>query len=428
MTAETREQALAAAELIADRLSDVEAVAHRTRAIPSNGPDAWDEQSLTRGPAALGLLAAELDGPGSPDTLTTAWQLTARATTTSSVEGMFGGLGTLASLARCVAAPTEVLERLDTRVAEHARWLGTALAARLDPGEPAYAGTFDTLGGLAGEGRYLLAREHPDARAVADALEPLAGTLAVDNVEVPAWWSAPTERTVVAPEFARGQLCFGLAHGVSGPLMLLALMRSRGVRSESLDRTALALVEQLWDWREEDEQGAYWTPYLPLPQVAARPAVRPDPARASWCYGSLGIAHVLDQMGRAFALPLWRERARQVALAQLERPATRLGIRDVGLCHGWAGHLFLIGSLKRTGVLSDGDDLAASAQRTAAEQVLAQVDPESAFAVRMPNPSSGELLDLPGLLEGAAGVALALLAYARDEAPRTGWDSLLLLR
>lgn len=432
MSTDARAEALGAAALIADRLADPAEVAARTRSIPSKGPDAWDEQSLTRGPAALGLLAAESAGEGSAQALTAAWQQTAAATARSSVDGPFGGLGSLASLARCVSAPAEVLARLDTRVAEHARWLGTALDAQIGQGSPSYAGTVDALGGLAGEGRYLLARNHPAAATVVEALAPLAGTLTVNDVEVPGWWAAPTERTVVAPEFEHGQLCFGLAHGIAGPLMFLALARDHGVRSATLDETALTLVESLWTRREEDAHGTYWTPYLPLSHLVERPALRPDPARASWCYGSLGIAHALDQVGRAFGLPIWRERATEVASAQLARPDAQLGIRDVGLCHGWAGHLYLLDSLVRSGVLSTADgaahEPAALARRKAARRVLDHVDPAHPFGVRMPHPGSGDLLDLPGLLEGAAGVALALLAYGRDEAPRIGWDTLLMLR
>lgn len=432
MSTGVRPEALEAAGLIADRLSDPAEVAARTRSIPSNGPNAWDEQSLTRGSAALGLLAAEYAGEDSAQALTTAWQQTVTATARSSVDGPFGGLGSLASLARCVSAPAEVLTRLDTRVAEHARWLGTALDAQIGQGSPSYAGTVDALGGLAGEGRYLLARNHLAAATVVEAMAPLAGTLTVNGVEVPGWWAAPTERTVVAPEFEHGQLCFGLAHGIAGPLMFLALAREQGVRSATLDETARTLVENLWNWREEDDHGTYWTSYLPLSHLVERPARRPDPARASWCYGSLGIAHVLDQFGRAFGLPLWRERAIEVARAQLARPDARLGIRDVGLCHGWAGHLFLLDSLVRSGVLGTSGgaahDVAVVARRGAARRVLDHVDSGYPFGVRMPHPASGDLLDLPGLLEGAAGVALALLAFGRDEAPRTEWDTLLMLR
>lgn len=34
----------------------------------------------------------------------------------------------------------------------------------------------------------------------------------------------------------------------------------------------------------------------------------------------------------------------------------------------------------------------------------------------------------PGLLTGAAGIALALHAYATDAPPRTSWDAAFLLR
>lgn len=435
MSAALRRRARTAAALIVDRLADPEGVARQTGSIPSNGPAAWDPQSLTRGPAALALLAAEDHREGSQQTLSEAWRMTAAATSASTVDGPFGGLGALASLSRCVDASAEAQSRLDTRVAEHARWLGTALEAQLGEGKPAYVGTVDSLGGLAGEGRYLLARDHPATESVAEALSALARPLSVNGTEVPGWWSAPTERTVVAPEFAHGRLCFGLAHGIAGPLMFLALAHEQGIGSPQIEDAAHALTEELWAWRQEDEFGPYWTPYLPLDLVTCPSgARRPDPARASWCYGSLGIAHTLDQVGRAYKAPLWTNRASEVAQAQLTRPVPQWGIRDAGLCHGWAGHLLLLTSLERRGVLSSpGDDSTTAVSlevslHDAAERTLRLLDPSATFGVQMPHPESGTPLDLPGLLEGAAGIALALLAFGRDEAPTTQWDTLLLLR
>lgn len=428
MSATLRARALDAAGLIAERLADPDAVATHVEAIPSDGPDAWDDHSLTRGAAALALVAAEADRPTSATTLTAAWRRTAAATAQDAVAGPFGGLGALASLARCIEAPPTVMERLDARLSEHARWLSTALRARVDAGDPAYAGTVDTLGGLAGEGRYLLARGHPAAADVVEALAPLTRPLKVDGLTVPGWWSAPTERTVVAPEFDRGRLCFGLAHGVGGPLMFLALAKQAGLDSPTLDQTLTTLTEELWSWRDDDEHGPYWTPYRPLDHLRRRPGRRPDPARASWCYGSFGLAVVLDQVGRAIGQQNWRVRAREVALAQLRRPPNRLGLRDPGLCHGWSGHLFLIDTLCRSGILDGSNDLVTRARAAAAEHTLSALDADHPFAIRMPHPATGEPRDLPGLLEGAAGVALALLAYGRDELPRTRWDTLLLLR
>ncbi|WP_018158012.1 lanthionine synthetase LanC family protein [Demetria terragena] len=429
MSEELRRRAREAAALMADRLSDPLEVGRRTASIPSNGPAAWDPSSLTRGPAALALLAAEDGRERSAATLSTAWRLTASATSHSAVNGPFGGLGALASLARCVNASDEVQARLDARIAEHARWLGTALDAQLGRGEPAYVGTIDTLGGLAGEGRHLLARGHPGAADVATALATLARPLSVRGVVVPGWWSAPTERTVVAPEFQDGRLCFGLAHGIAGPLMFLALAHEQGIQSAETDAATLSLADELWSWRQHDQHGPFWTPYLPLTRIAHPDATpSPDPARASWCYGSLGIAQVLDQVGRAHAQPTWRARARDVALAQLARPAPEWGIQDVGLCHGWASHLVLLTTLAHRGVLDPHEADVEAALRHAAQNTLRQVDPSTQFGVQMPHPESGATLDLPGLLEGAAGVALALLMYGRDCPPATDWDTLLLLR
>jgi len=65
-------------------------------------------------------------------------------------------------------------------------------------------------------------------------------------------------------------------------------------------------------------------------------------------------------------------------------------------------------------------DLAASA-------TIAAYDPRHAFAFQ--HPQAGTRSDDPGLLTGAAGIALALADHARLACPviPTRWDALLLL-
>lgn len=424
-THDLRRQAMRAATVIAERLRDPDDVDRRVRADTLLNEGEWLEDSLARGPAVLALVAAELNDEPSAATVQASWRRTAAACSAEPITGPFGGLGTLASVARCLDAPEPVMTRLGSRVAEYARWLATAAHDCADRQAPGYMGTIDTLGGLAGLGRWLLAREHADLDIVLDALARLSEPRRVEGTRVPGWWVAPTERTMIGPEFAHGQASFALSHGICGPLMLMGLSLSGGREGGRLTETVATLLDQLWGFREHDDAGSYWPAHVPLRHVRGRSPGAPRPARASWCYGNLGIALTLAICGRAVGDDRWLTRARAVADAELARPHSELGIVDPGLCHGWAGHLHLLRRLAQEDVL--GGDAADEEINRAAAETVACVDLGSPFGIVHAQPGTGRLLNLPGLLEGAAGVALSLLAYGRDAPPETGWDSLLLL-
>jgi hypothetical protein len=59
-----------------------------------------------------------------------------------------------------------------------------------------------------------------------------------------------------------------------------------------------------------------------------------------------------------------------------------------------------------------------------AEQILACVDPDRPMGIADIEPA-GNLVDQPGFLDGATGVALVLLAAATDQEPV--WDRVLAL-
>jgi hypothetical protein len=61
-----------------------------------------------------------------------------------------------------------------------------------------------------------------------------------------------------------------------------------------------------------------------------------------------------------------------------------------------------------------------------ARRAIALYDPQARFGFRARDPDTWELIDMSGFLEGAAGTALALHAYASGEPPASGWDAALL--
>ena len=235
--------------------------------------------------------------------------------------------------------------------------------------------------------------------------------------------------------YPHGQLNCGLAHGIPGPLALLALAHRQGVEVEGLHEA----VERTADWltanRFDDEWGVNWptavpvevitsgtTPMLTLLRKAPAPATTSPhgPSRAAWCYGSPGVARALwlagDALGRADLQAL----AVQAMEAVYRRPLAARQIDSPTFCHGVAGLLHITLRFAHDTALPLFQDAAA----VLADQLLGLYRPEMALGYYSLE-HSGQRVDQPGLLDGVPGVAMVLLAAATGVEP--AWDRLFLL-
>ncbi|MFJ5229271.1 lanthionine synthetase C family protein [Kitasatospora sp. NPDC088391] len=294
---------------------------------------------------------------------------------------------------------------------------------------------YDLVSGLTGLGAHLLelceVGESGD-----DALEQVLTALVALTRPLgplPGWWVAQDVRTYdpTAPE--RGHANLGLAHGVPGPLALLALAWRQGVRVPGQQQAVRTLADWLLARRREDAAGIWWPESVELPPEtrpetlsetpsetpAERPAARPP--RASWCYGTPGIASALHLAGTALDVPHWRAAGISALRQALARPDA--GPTDAGLCHGRGGLLQVTWRLAR----ESGDPQLAAELPRLAEQLLDRYEEAGPFGFAAPARRGDWADDPAGFLTGAAGAALALHTFATDTAPATRWDRALLL-
>lgn len=170
----------------------------------------------------------------------------------------------------------------------------------------------------------------------------------------------------------------------------------------------------LADHRADDAWGPAWAAGVDMQGVPGTP-------RSAWCYGSVGVARALWLAGAAVQDPGLQALALDAMAAVYRRPAAARRIDDTpGLCHGLAG---LLQATLRFAHDTDDPRFAAEAE-TLTRRLLDMVDPERPYLFTAPD-GPGSVADRPGLLDGAAGVALTLLAAATDVEPE--WDRMLLL-
>ncbi|MGZ4434399.1 MAG: lanthionine synthetase C family protein, partial [Trebonia sp.] len=224
----------------------------------------------------------------------------------------------------------------------------------------------------------------------------------------------------------------GLAHGVPGPLALLSIAMIEAVPEELgglVDgpriRAAIAVTAHwLADHRTADAWGPTWPNAVPLADAGDRAAPAggyqgSGSSRATWCYGSPGVARALWLAGSATEDDELRALALTAMRAALARPAEVRGITSPTLCHGTAGLLQIAHRFAEDTGLPD----LAEARDALLGELVAAYDPEAILGYRNVEPS-GARVDQPGLLEGAAGVALTLLSAGGAS---SAWDRALLL-
>jgi len=393
----------------------------------------WQPATLAQGDAGIALTCAYLDACFPNE----GWDRVGHSYLSVAVEGaerlphlsagMFGGLAGLAfagwSLSREATRYGRLLTTLDNTLLPQAIAQADNLARQTTTGIS--FGEFDVISGVAGTGAYLLRRrERPGAVAsVETALHSLIA-LASDTGGRPRWWTPAhlLGDEEMAARHPHGNLNCGLAHGIPGPLAFMALALSCGIAVSGLegavDRVAAWLIER----RADDAWGADWPFAVPLmpngaPDLAG--AAR-QPSRAAWCYGAPGVARALWLAGVARDRPEWRDLAIAAMEAVYRRPIAARHIDSPTFCHGVAGLLQVTSRFANDTRLP----VFAEAAANLTEWLLNAYEPDSLLGYRNWEPG-GTRVDHAGLLDGAPGVLLALLAAATDVKP--SWDRAFLL-
>ena len=401
----------------------------------------WQSHGIAQGYAGIALLcgAADASMPGE------GWDVVAHQHLTCAVRAaeqvprlscsMFAGVGGLAFaawyLSRLGARYSRLLRTLDTAVLHRVR-SAVATPAHTEPGLS--VSTFDVISGLAGVGRLLLLRPHlREHRLALDAVLRQLVSLTEEGDGAPRWH---TPAQFLADETMRisyphGNLNCGLAHGIPGPLALLSLAAIAGVLVDG----QMAAIRRAADWlcrhRLWDQWGVNWPTAVPLgPRGApqAPPGHAPDqdagtslqPSRAAWCYGTPGIARSLWLAGRALNDPDYQNLAIDAMDAVYRRPLFARHIDSPTFCHGVAG----LQQITLRFAHDSGLPVFIEAGRALHGQLMEAYEPDSLLGYRNLEPRGGRV-DQPGLLDGAPGVALVLLAAARPVQPV--WDHVFLL-
>lgn len=277
---------------------------------------------------------------------------------------------------------------------------------------------YDLVNGLVGLGIYMLERL-PQAIAVTN-LERIVTHLdhLAKRSDQGITWHTPPEQLPPASrkEFPNGWYNLGVAHGVPGVIALLseicALDIARPKAGELLDGAVRWMLNQ----KLPEGAGASFG-------MCKAPLHKQNPSRLAWCYGDAGVAVTLLRAAQCTEKPAWAREAIAIATMASKRPLHESGVCDSCLCHGTAG----LGHVFNRLYQSTAEESFKQAARSWFEQTVnlrRAGHGYGGFLYYYLNDNDVQWLGRPGILEGSAGIGLALLAAITDIEP--AWDRMLL--
>ncbi|WP_367138429.1 MULTISPECIES: lanthionine synthetase C family protein [Streptomyces] len=385
---------------------------------PSPSGKPWMAQSLAQGAAGIALLHIERahTGQGTWKQAHT-WITKAVADEVSAADttGLYLGAPAVAYMLNAAvdssARYQDALATLDRHVSALAHRRAAAGIARARRGEQPTFHEYDIFFGLTGIGAHLLRRD-PGGGALEHVLRylvQLTRPLTNDGQELPGWWVAHDQRTRTSARYPGGHSNQGAAHGVTGPLMLLAQAARRGITVDGQLGSMNTICAWLDTWQQHGETGAWWPECVSLADLHAGRPSQQGSARPSWCYGTPGIARAQQLAAIATGDTQRQQAAEQHLIRCLSDPVQLSRITDSGLCHGWAGVYQTVWRAAHDAITPA---LSGHVTRLA-DALTHHTEPEQGTA--------------PGFLDGDAGTALALNTAMQRSAPTSGWDRCLLI-
>ena len=271
---------------------------------------------------------------------------------------------------------------------------------------------FDFIHGGLGAGIYALNRLH-DAKAINHIIKAINFIYqSAEMIDGDVKWKTIIE---VGENLEKTEYNLGLSHGM--PSIIWFLCKSYDANIET--QKCSTLINGSINWLLKQKLSAQSISLFPSAVESSR---KKKHSRLGWCYGDLGIASTIWQAGKSLNNEQLKQEAIAIMLHNVKRnDFSANGIFDAGLCHGTAGiaHIFnrfyfetKMPIFKETASFWINETL----------KMASHKDGLAGFKTMRDNVG---LVNEYNLLEGIAGIGLALYSHITDEEPT--WDRCLLL-
>lgn len=166
--------------------------------------------------------------------------------------------------------------------------------------------SYDTITGLSGVTAYLMLYKHTPKvkmciKEVLKYFVLLTQEKEVYGIHVPNYYISSENQFIVEDkeQYKKGNFNQGLSHGIAGPLMVLTLALREGVEVDDQKQAIKRILNDLMTFSYIDENGSVYFPgRIRFEDYISRKCEK-GMSRASWCYGTPGIARVIYLAGNA---------------------------------------------------------------------------------------------------------------------------------
>jgi lantibiotic modifying enzyme len=212
----------------------------------------------------------------------------------------------------------------------------------------------------------------------------------------------------------------GLSHGLSSIVSVLNNFNRASIHS---DKT-LMLVTRAINYLLGKKHDVKYTGYSYPAWITENESHQMDVGRLAWCYNDLGVSMALWQAGQTFNKLSWKQEAIKVLLSTTEiTDWKKARVNDACLCHGSAGIAHIYNrAYKNTGIEKFKES---SIYWFEQSLKMARFDDGAAGFKFFRPPEYGGMEKKYGLLEGIAGIGLAMISAVSNIEPT--WDKALIL-
>ncbi len=276
-------------------------------------------------------------------------------------------------------------------------------------------GNYDFLHGALGVATYFLSRF--DKKDISICLEKLLDEL--EKNEIPCENGAVKWMSVLNEETGEKGYNISLSHGMSSIAAFLIQLHKLNFNTERVDKLLNRIIMYILDQITYKEGSISY-----FPSYSKENNSENHYSRLGWCYGDLGIAHILWQA----AIIIKNKELEIIAIRILHHNANRRdlqinAINDAGLCHGSSGvahiywNLFLHTGLQQFRATTDY-------WFQITMQMAKYVDGLAGFKTWRREDIGGPK-NSTTLLDGISGIGLFLLTHL--ECSEVAWDECLML-
>jgi lantibiotic modifying enzyme len=276
-------------------------------------------------------------------------------------------------------------------------------------------GNYDFLHGALGVGTYFLSRF--DNKAIPKYLEELLTEL--EKSGEPCENDAVKWLSVLKYETGEKGYNISLSHGMASIAAFFIKLHQLNFETERVGKLLTQTITFILDQITYTEGSESYFPSYSKESNAGN-----FNSRLGWCYGDLGIAHVLWQAAVSLKNKEWEDTAIQILLHNSKRrDLQKNNIMDAGLCHGSAGVAHIFWNLylnTRVQKFQETTDY----WLNITIQMAKYTDVAAGFKAWRTEKLGG-FVKLDSFLEGISGIGLVLLSHLQSD--KTVWDECLML-